>query len=271
MNTVRSIRPAIVCTGWLIVLACSSPALAFTQPPSAPPQPIPLSPEATEFLRATILLLAPHTSVDEDDWGRTKRVQSGLNVRLDGLQLRTSRRWKEVRHGTWNRAEVILEDPGEDFDLAVSVLPQNEENVSLHRIRAGARVRVRGRQQRWTNGVKLYSISGEGIAHVVLHADVELRRDVVTTDGANRLRVLPEIRNAHLQLTGFQLRRVGHAKGSLVRESGRAFESIAKRLVSRESDELTAKINEKIRKKPERFEIPLGVFAVLAGAPNPAE
>ena len=89
-------------------------------------EPVAISPETTEFLRATILLLVPRSIVDEDGWGQTKRVQSGLNVRLDGLQLRTSRRWKDVKHGKWNRVKVTLPDPAERFDLSVAVIPQDD-------------------------------------------------------------------------------------------------------------------------------------------------
>lgn len=267
MRNANSTRWKILVIGLMILSGSWSPALPADPSPTIPAEPIPLSAEATEFIRATILLLAPKTSVDEDDWGRTRRVQSGLNVRMDGLQLRTSRRWKQVRHGTWKRAEVILENPQEHFELSVEILPQDDDN-SLHRIHARTRVRLRGRQQRWTNGVKIYSVSGEGVADVVLHADVQFRQQVVTSEGDSQLRILPEIKAASMQLNSFQLRRVGHAKGALVREFGRSFESIAKRLVSRRNDKLASKINEKIQKKPDRFEIPLGIFAVLAGTPD---
>ena len=255
----------------LCLLMLSSYAGVSAEDAGVPTRPVPLSADATEFLRATILLLAPRTTVDEDGWGRKKRIQSGLNIRLDGLQLRTSRRWKEVNHGTWNRVEVLLEDPGQRFTLQVEIVPQKDSALSMHRIHAGGRVRLRARQQRWQNGIKLYSASAEGLADVAMTADVRLQEEVVSHDDTSRLRVLPHIESAAVRLTGFQIRRVGHAKGSLVRESSRTFESLARRLVARESDKLATRLNEKIRKKPERFEIPLGIFALLAGTPAETE
>ena len=249
-----------------LMLACWSSLIATVEKQSFPArQPIKLSPEATEFLRATILLLVPHSVVDEDDWGRTKRIQSGLNVRLDGAQLRTSRRWKDANHGKWKWAEITLLDPAERFELQVGIIPQEDATVTVYRVQAKARVQIEGRQQRWVNGVKVYSVSGEAIADVSFSADVDLQRSVVKSEGSGRLRILPSIKSASVRLNGFRLQRVGHSKGAVVREFGRSLNSVARRLVAHQRHEIAAKLNSKIQKEPERFEIPLGVFAVLAG------
>lgn len=247
-----------------LMLDLSSLTAASSAPESLPAgEPIALSPDAAEFLRATILMLVPHSVVDEDDWGQTKRIQSGLNVRLDGVQLRTSRRWKDVRHGEWKRVEVTLLDPAERFELQVEIIPQEDSSVSLYRVLAKVRIGIKGRQQRWANGVKLYSMSGEAIADLAVSADVELQRKVVSPDGKGRFRVLPSIKSASIRLNGFRLQRVGDTEGAVVREFGRSLRTVARRLVSHKSRKLAAKLNSKIQKKPERFEIPLGVFAVL--------
>lgn len=241
-------------------------------PDSAPVrQLVSLSPEATEFLRGMILVLIPETTIDEDDWGQTKRVQSGLNVRFDGLQVRTSRRWKEAKHGEWKRVVVTLLDPAEQFELQVEIVPREDASISLYRVHAKARIRVQGRQQRWNKGVKLYSISGDAIADVALSADIKLERKVITSGGSGRLRILPSIQAASVRLVGFRLLQVGNARGGLVREFGRSLKLIVQRMVARKSNKLTAKINAKIRKKPERFEIPLGIFALLPGLTEPEE
>ncbi len=235
---------------------------------NAPPagQSVLLSPEATKFLRATILFLVPKSIIDEDDWGRTKRIQSGLNVRFDGAQLRTSRRWKDVKHGEWERAEVTLLDPKERFDLHVELIPQEDTSTSVYHIHGKVRLHVEGRQQRWANGAKLYSMSGEAVADVAFSSVIQLKRKVVTFEDESRLRILPSIQSATLRLTGFRLQQVGHIKGTMATEFGHCLKSVVKRMVAHKSDKLAAKINAKIRKKPERFEIPLGVFAVLTGS-----
>jgi hypothetical protein len=257
-----ALQIALLVATWGLSLSSLVAAPCETETPRVG-EPMALSAEAAEFLRATTLLLVPHSVVDEDDWGQTRRIQSGLNVRLDGVQLRTSRRWKNVKHGEWKRVEVTMLDPAERFELQVEIIPQDDPAASLYRVRAKVRVGIKGRQQRWANGVKLYSISGEAIADVAVSADVELQRKVVGPDGNGRLRVLPSVKSASMRLNGFRLQRVGDAKGAVVREFGRSLSTVASRLVSRKSRTLAAKLNSKIEKKPERFEIPLGIFAVL--------
>ncbi|MEO2031914.1 MAG: hypothetical protein ABGZ35_07495, partial [Planctomycetaceae bacterium] len=165
-----ALQIALLVATWGLSLSSLVAAPCETETPRVG-EPMALSAEAAEFLRATTLLLVPHSVVDEDDWGQTRRIQSGLNVRLDGVQLRTSRRWKNVKHGEWKRVEVTMLDPAERFELQVEIIPQDDPVASLYRVRAKVRVGIKGRQQRWANGVKLYSISGEAIADGAVSAD----------------------------------------------------------------------------------------------------
>ena len=107
-------------------------------------QPVPLTDEAVALLRSMIMLLVPETYTEDDDWGTTQQIQSGLNLRLDGTRLRTSRRWKDVNHGTWKRAEIQLLDPQEKFDLQVALLPTDDRNSTRYEVEANARLKVRG-------------------------------------------------------------------------------------------------------------------------------
>jgi len=228
-------------------------------------QPVALSEEANEFLRGLLLLLIPDEYVDDDDWGRQRRIQSGLNVKLDGIKLHTSRRWKNVNHGLWKRTEIHLHQPEQKFQLRVECIPQENEAASRYRLHAKARIRIHGRQQQWTNGVRIYSVSGDATADVTLKADVSLQRRFVDSEGTKRLRILPRVESFVFVVNGFRLQRVGHAKGAVVREFGRSLRSIINRIISHRNPKLVQKINRKIEKKPDRFEIPLGVFSLLIG------
>lgn len=113
--------------------------------------------------------------------------------------------------------------------------------------------------------MKLYSISGDKIADVVLSKHIKLPRNVIAWVGSSRLRILPFFHAASIRLMGFRLLQVGNTKRALVTEFGRSLKLIVQCMVARTSSKLTAKINAKIRKKAERFEIPPRIFALLAG------
>lgn len=243
----------------------SSQTAQTTVPPgmTAAPAEQPFTPEATQFVKGMVLLLLPQTYSDDDDWGSEKRIQSGLNVDLDGLKLKTSRRWKNVNHGTWQRVDATLVDPREHFDLQISILPKQERGLSRYRIRAKLRIRATVRQQQWSYGAKLYSLSADVVADVRLTADLQFRSQLVQTDGDSKLRVLPHIETLRAQLDSLSLRRISHAKGAAVREFGKAVEALVKRGIDRKNVQLAARTNARIQKKPERFEVPAGILGVF--------
>ena len=232
-----------------------------------PPEETPLAPEATQFIRGMALLLLPDVYTDDDDWNKQKRVQSGLNIKLDGLRLDTSRRWKNVNHGAWQRIDATLLDPQNHFQMAISLLPRTEEGDPRYRVRASMRLRATGRHQLWSFGAKLYSMSADMIADVTVAADLRFESRVIETDDGNKLRVLPHIETASARVAGLSVRNVSHTKGGAVREFGKVVESIVQRSVKKKNQKLAAKVNGKILKKPERFEIPAGILAMTGGAP----
>ena len=230
---------------------------------SGPSEPTPMAPEATQMIQGMALLLLPDTYTDDDDWGGKKKIQSGLNVELKGLKIDTSRRWKEVNHGVWKRVDASLVDPKNHFQLKIDLLPRQEKGVPRYRVNAKLRLRAAGRQQRWTLGQKLYSISADVVADLEFNADLYFESKVTNSEDGSKLRVLPQIERADVQLVGFNLRRVSHAKGGPVREFGHSIESIIRRAVQRKGDKLADKINGKVAKKPERFEVPAGILAIF--------
>lgn len=218
-----------------------------------------MPPEAIEFIRTVALLLIPHEFADDDDWGNKTRVQSGLNMRLDDGQLKTSRRWKHVNHGDWRQASGMLVNPDETFRLRAAGLPDPEQGTRRYAVDVAARLRVTGRQQQWSYGLMLWSISAEAIADVDLHLVLDVKSDLVQSTGGTKLRFLPQVREAEVNLTDFNLRRISHLKGKPVQEIGDWFEKLIRKRVSRENKKLAVRLNTVLEKKPERLEVPFDV------------
>ncbi len=229
-----------------------------------------LPPHAIQFVKGMAILLLPE-SFQDDDWGRTKRVQSGLNVKVNGLKVHTSRRWKDARHGTWRRVTAVLVNPEELFQLDISLLPRKKEGLPRYRIRALTRLNVHGQQQQWNLGHRLYSISAVAEADLTFVADVQFRSQLVKTEDGGKLRVLPQVETANVRLAGFRLHRISHAKGGGVHLFGESIQSVIKHRVRQESEKLAGKINRKVEKQPERFEIPAGILAVFGEDLSPPD
>jgi hypothetical protein len=255
-----------------LALTTSGSAVSIAQDaPVGPVEETLLPPHAIQFVKGMAILLLPESFEDDDDWGRTKRIQSGLNVKVKGLKVHTSRRWKDARHGTWRRVTAVLVNPEEFFQLDISLLPQKKEGMPRYRIRASTRLKVHGQQQQWNLGHKLYSISAVAEADLTFVADVQFHSQLVKAEEGGKLRVLPQVETAIVRLTGFRLRRISHAKGGGVRLFGESIQSIIEHRVRKESEKLAGRINRKVEEKPERFEIPAGFLAVFGEDLSPTD
>jgi len=230
-----------------------------------------LPPEAIEFIRGIALLLIPQKFEDDDGWGDETKIQSGLNMRIKNGQLHTSRRWKHVNHGNWLQASGILEEPEKTFRLSAARLPDPEEGTQRYDVDVSARIRVTGRQQQWSLGVMLWSISAEAVATAGLHLVMDVKTQVVHSDKGTRLRFLPNVTQTDIRLTSFSLRRISHLKGKPVQEVGNWIEKLIRRRVGRENEKLAARINKVLKEKPERLEIPFDIANWFSGVPSKSE
>ncbi len=227
--------------------------------------------KALEFIQGIALLLIPQKFEDDDGWGDETKIQSGLNMRFEDGQLRTSRRWNQVNHGSWRRASGILEEPEKTFELRAARLPDPEEGTQRYDIGVSARVRVTGTQQQWNLGVMLWSISAEAVAKIDLHLVLDLKTQVVQSEKGTRLRFLPNVTQAEVRLTSFSLRRISHLKGKPVQEVGNWMEQLIRRRVNRENKKLASRINKALEKKPEQLEIPFDIVNWFNSSPSNTE
>ena len=227
--------------------------------PSAGTERQELPPEAIDFLRGIALLLIPHQFEDDDGWGEETKIQSGLNMRFDDGQLKTSRRWKHVNHGNWQQGAGTLVEPEQRFHLSAARLPDPEADIHRYCVDVSARLRVTGRQQQWSYGVMLWSVSAEAVADVTLHLVLAVKSEVVQNERGTRLRFFPEVTQAEAQITNFSLRRISHLKGKPVQEFGDLFERLIRKRVARENKNLAPRINTALEKKREQLEIPFDI------------
>ena len=224
--------------------------------------------EGQQFIRSVALILLPQKFDDEDGWGDEKRIQSGLNVDFDGGKLKTSRRWNMVNHGTWLRGSGELVDPENTFTLRAIQLPDPDEETQRYEIHTSAKLQVNGRQQQWNYGVMLWSISADAVVDLSLHAVLDVKSEVVTTDKGARLRFVPSVTQATAKMENFRLQRISHLKGTVVQAHGEVIEELIQMRLRRENKDLPARINKAIQKKADRLEIPFDIGGWFGVSPR---
>lgn len=224
--------------------------------------------EGQQFIRSVALILLPQKFDDEDGWGDEKRIQSGLNVDFDGGKLKTSRRWNMVNHGTWLRGSGELVDPVNTFTLRAIQLPDPDEATQRYEIHTSAKLQVNGRQQQWNYGVMLWSISADAVVDLSLHAVLDVKSEVVTTDKGARLRFVPSVTQATAKMENFRLQRISHLKGTVVQAHGEVIEELIQMRLRRENKDLPARVNKAIQKKADRLEIPFDIGGWFGVSPK---
>ena len=204
------------------------------------------APEGTRTLLKKIIVdVLPAEYEDADDWGSTKKVWDGLHMRMDGLQLRTKRKWKEANHGTWKKHRVTLVDPDQYLRAKVSNIQRKSLGELSFDLLLAARLDIYGRLQEWQRGIRLFSVSAEATADVEIEAQftVQTKMDGQIPPG---LIITPHADSAEIRLLDFQLHRISKAHGELVDELGDGLKRTVRKELAKQNDKVVLRINRRL-------------------------
>lgn len=213
------------------------------------------SQELNQWITALALNSMPHTFTEDKDWGGTAERWDGISIRRDGLRLKTNRKKKTVKHGTWKKYSAQLRDPKNGFQIAIKQLRELPGDKVGFQIHCVADILVEGRQSKWMKGIQLYSLSADGHAKVSLAVDIEL---AIATDPKSfppDLLFQPVVTKADLELIEFRVDHVGKVGGEIAQQVTRAVRNmLAEKIEDKELD-LVAKLNKKINDKKDRLRV----------------
>lgn len=205
------------------------------------------------ILRNWIISQLPAEYENKKKWDRKERVAVGLKVELDGAQLETRRRYKEVNHGTWTKYKITPIEPEKEFQFAL----ENVRNVSDGKIAFDlviiAKATVFGRVAQWERGVQLYNVCAEADVQFKLitrgECDIFLDPRRLPPD----IRIEPKVNDADLQLLSFRLKRVSAAKGPIVKMLSSTVREMAEDAIEENRKKLVEKMNKQIDKQKDKL------------------
>ena len=219
---------------------------------------IELSPKAQHFIRTLALVAIPDKFENDKKWGGTKKVQSGVSVKFKDGKLRTHRKWKNVKHGRWQKYHAKLIDPDERFQLRISNVVKSEAGPYHFDIDCIARLRIEGRWQDWRLGVPMLRISTEALTDVRLAAHCELDMEFDYGVFPPSVQLSPKVHTADIKIGRFEIRRISHLKGRVAEEFSGAIKSILTKEIANRRKDLPKKLNKKISKKKDDLKISAG-------------
>ncbi len=212
---------------------------------------------ASQWITDLVRTHLPHEYEDTRDWGSTKRVLDGWDIRREGLQLKTKRRWKQVPHGTWKKYRVQLLNPQEHFHLTVANLRRLEnENVAFD-LHADAWLGVSGRVTEYAYDVQLYSFSAEGVGQVRISLQCEVAMRLDPRKLPPDLVLAPKVNAAEARLETFRLDRISKVDGSLAEEIGRSMRRVVQDKLADDNPKLADKLNRQIAKNQDKLRLSL--------------
>ncbi len=211
-----------------------------------------------KFIRDLALVAIPDQFEDDKKWGKTRRVQSGVSVKFEGGKLRTHRKWKNVKHGRWQKHNIKMIEPEKRFQLQINNVVKTPEGAYHFDIACFARLRVEARFQDWRLGVPLLRISTDAVTDVRLDSHCELVLDFDYGTFPPAVELKPKVHAANVRVGRFEVKRISHLKGRVAEEFSGAIKSVVTHEIARRRKDLPKKINKKIAKKKDDLRISLG-------------
>jgi hypothetical protein len=214
------------------------------------------------LIKSLVLATLPREYENTKHWGATKPRWDGLHISLDGLQLKTKRRWKDVNHGTWTRYRATLIDPERQLVIQTQNLrPVADKRVAFD-LTVDARLDLMGRLSEWRQGVQLYSFSAEADATVRLTMTCEVGLTFDTSASAKLkfppdVLLVPHVTAADLVLRDFNLHAISDADGPLIRKLGDRLHDVLQDEIHERRQKIVAKINRAIDKRSDKLRLSL--------------
>ena len=217
--------------------------------------------QARVFVKTIAMHVMPTQHEDRRKWGLQKEIVSGLNVRLDGLRLRTKRRRKKVNHGSWSMYRLEMDHPQKEIVIQdVQLRSKKPGSVQLH-IVCEAHVKTHGRYQNWRRGVRLLSVSASGDAKIRLTLDCSVAVKFDITKLPPDVELDPKVTRADLELLEFRLNRVGNIGGEIAQQLAKGVKHVLDDQIEKKRQKLVSKVNRQIDKRRDRLKISLSDYA----------
>ena len=207
----------------------------------------------SQLARAAI----PHEYEKRKGWGQQKKTWDGVHLRLDGLELKTKRKWKQANHGTWQRYRITQLNPDKNLRVQLSNFTKDPDGTTHFDLTMSSRLKCFGQYQRWHHGAKLFSVSADARAAVAVALRCAVSTSMDLTCLPPDILFHPQVSEATIQLRDFKLDRVSHVDGPVVHELGDALEKVLQDEIQDRSKTLVHKINRQLDKQQDELRLSL--------------
>jgi hypothetical protein len=188
------------------------------------------------------------------DWGRTKRITTGLRSSGNFFDFDIHRRKSEVNHGVWKKYRVTLVEPDKNLVVSVTNLRTIETGHIGLTLSVTAKLHGWARAKVYDRGIHIIALEAEADTSVHLSIDAEIWLETLpTTSFLPSIGIRLLVTDARLKLDNFRLKRISDLRGSLARELGDGLRHLIEDELA--GAKLVTKLNRSIDKRRDRFKL----------------
>lgn len=199
--------------------------------------------------------------VDDDDWGKTRRVTVGHTITGKPFRWELEPRKKVVNDGLWEKYTVRLVDPDEHLNVRVNRLEMQGGKV-VFALSLSAKLDGDARLERWRQGVKMLNSHVEAVATVDIELAGEIGIRMTTGNGALPAVALePAMTDVDIKLKKFKLKRISKLDGGLAHDLGDSLKDTLQQELNRREPKIVAKLNKSIDKRKDQLVLSADQFA----------
>ena len=114
-------------------------------------------------------------------------------------------------------------------------------------------LKVYAQQQEWRRGVRIYSVSADGIAVVKLKLVVETSLKVRWGESWPEVVLSPVVKSAKLEIVDFHMDHLSKIGGEAAKLLGKGIKQISDEVVQRKNEDLAGKLNKKLEKHQDKL------------------
>ena len=214
-----------------------------------------IAPEVVAPIVAPIIAEAiPREYEGSRDWGRTKRITSGLRSYGNFFNFDIHRRTSEVNDGVWKKYRLTLVDPDKNLTVRIDGLKSTGSGQYTFTLFVAAKVHGWARATVYERGMHVISLEAEGDTSVRLWLDADIAvESVQTASFLPGVEIRPVITDARLKFDDFRLSRISDVRGALAHDLGDLLRNALQKELS--GPKLIAKINRSIDKHRDRLRL----------------
>ena len=221
------------------------------------PQNVDAGEEIDALITGIVLKNIPHEFKEDKDWGAQELRWNGVDVRRDGLKIRTHRKKKMVNHGTWKKYNVSLLNPKDQFSISVKNMREAEDGKMAFDVYVAANLKIDGRQAKWLKGVQLYNVSIDGKTKVNLKTTIQLRTLMDITKFPPDLLFRPEATAVEISVEDFRIDRISKVGGEVTQQITRLAQGAIENRLEKEEAKTLKKLNAEFSKNADKLKLSL--------------